>query len=102
MGSSGDHSYRNRKEVILIPEVIPIDEFDADLAAAVRIRTGINHVGGRAITLILSRQNYRLACLDRMAADESGTVAAQRGSPGIFLPGLARIFSAQPDRHCGR
>ena len=88
-----------RNKPVLIPEIVAVYEFDADLAAAVGIHAGINDVGRRTAALIFAHEEDRSACFDWMAAHKRRAVAAHRGSPCIFFPGAARIFPAQPHSH---
>ncbi len=88
--------------LIEVPEVDGVAELDADLFAAFRIPPAVDDLGGGAGAFVFAAEDDRAAFFHWAAAEERGAVAAGADGPGFFVPGLVRIFTAQPNRDGGR
>jgi len=84
--------------LIEVPEVDGVAELDADLFAALGIAPAVDDLGGGAGAFVFAAEDYRAALFHRAAAEERGAMAAGADGPGFFVPGLVRIFTAQPHR----
>ena len=80
-----------------VPEIDGVAELDADLFAAFGIAAAVDDLGGGAGTFVFAAEDYRAAFFYRAAAEEGGAVTAGADRPGFFVPGLVRVFAAQPD-----
>ena len=80
-----------------VPEVDGVVEFDADLFAAFGIAATVDDLGGGAGAFVFAAEDNRAAFFYRAAAEEGGAVTAGGDGPGFFVPGLVRVFATQPD-----
>jgi len=80
-----------------VPEVVAAEEFDPDLAAAFGIEAAIDDAGFGAAAAVAAAKDDCAAFFDRVMTDQAGAVAAHGERPGLFFPGAAGIFAAEPD-----
>ena len=83
---------------VQIPEIDGVAEFDADLFAAFGIAAAVDHLGSGAGTFVFAAEDYGAAFFYGAATEEGGAVTAGGDGPGFFVPGLVRVFAAEPDR----
>ncbi len=88
--------------LIEVPEVDGVTELDADLFAACGVAVRVDDLGGGAGAFVFAAEHYCAAFFYRAAAEEGGAVTADADGPRFFVPGLVRIFTAQPHRDGGR
>jgi hypothetical protein len=89
------------ESLISIPEVDGVVELDADLFAAFGVAEAVNDLGLGAGAFVFAAEDYGAAFFHRAAAEEGCAVAAHAYGPGFLVPGLVRVFAAQPDRDGG-
>ena len=70
---------------------------DADLFAAFGVADAVDDLGLGAGTFVFAAEDYRAALFHGAAAEEGGAVAADADRPSFLVPGLVRIFAAEPD-----
>lgn len=80
-----------------IPEVDGVIELDADLFAAFGVAEAVDDLGFGAGTFVFAAEDDGAAFFHGAAAEEGGAVAAGADRPGFFVPGLVRVFTAEPD-----
>ena len=85
------------RNLIEIPKVDGVAELDADLFAAFGVAEAVNDLGLGAGAFVFAAEDYRAAFFYWAAAEEGGAVAADADRPSFLVPGLVRIFAAEPD-----
>src|ERR1700689_3492857 len=82
---------------VQIPEVDGVAELDADLFAAFGIAAAVDDLGGGAGAFVFAAEDHGTAFFYGAAAQEGCAVTAGGDGPGFLMPGLVRVFAAEPD-----
>jgi len=85
-----------------IPEVVAVEELEADFPVPLRVEPAIAHLGNRTLAVISAQDRQDGPGLDGMPAFHARAVAAQYLRLSLFLPCTALAFAPQPHWDRGR